>query len=95
MLCLGDHLRWQRSGHNCCAVWQQVNQGPGSNKQRKKQQKIIVISNNFIIQVLNSDPNLEVIETREFTPDGQVMRLIHTMPRKPNIKSVRVYKRIN
>ena len=42
-----------------------------------------------------NDPSLEVIETREFTTDGQVMRLIHTMPKKPKIKSVRVYKRIN
>ena len=49
----------------------------------------------FIVKVLRNDPNLEVIETREFTPDGQVMRLIHTMPRKPKIKSIRVYKRIH
>ena len=44
---------------------------------------------------MENDPSLEVIETREFTTDGQVMRLIHTMPKKPKIKSVRVYKRIN
>merc|ERR1712045_941577 len=40
-----------------------------------------------------ADRSLDSIETREFTPDGQFMTLIHTMPNNPDIKSVRVYKR--
>merc|ERR1712154_648656 len=40
-----------------------------------------------------ADRSLDSIETREFTPDGQFMTLIHTMPNNPKIKSVRVYKR--
>merc|ERR1712241_914156 len=40
-----------------------------------------------------ADRSLDSIETREFTPDGQFMTLIHTMPNNPEIKSVRVYKR--
>merc|ERR1711990_50237 len=41
----------------------------------------------------NADRSLDSVETREFTQDGSKMTLIHTMPAKPNIKSVRVYKR--
>merc|ERR1711936_1026947 len=40
-----------------------------------------------------ADRSKDSIETREFTPDGQFMTLIHTMPNNPKIKSVRVYKR--
>merc|ERR1711893_521685 len=35
------------------------------------------------------------IETREFSPDGSHMTLIHTMPGKKNIRSVRGYNRCN
>merc|ERR1712024_105114 len=40
-----------------------------------------------------ADRSLDSIETREFTPDGQFVTLIHTMPNNPKIRSVRVYKR--
>merc|ERR1712110_375750 len=40
-----------------------------------------------------ADRSKDSIETREFTPDGQFMTPIHTMPNNPKIKSVRVYKR--
>ena len=90
----GDHFRWQSSDNNCCTVWQQVDQRSGSKKKYQEELQTFV-NLNFECQVLANDPSLEVIETREFTTDGQVMRLIHTMPKKPKIKSVRVYKRIN
>merc|ERR1712213_143996 len=35
------------------------------------------------------------IETRVFRDDGKQMELIHTIPGKPEIKSVRVYKKIS
>jgi len=35
------------------------------------------------------------IETRVFREDGKQMELIHTIPGKPEIKSVRVYKKIS
>ena len=54
-----------------------------------------VYGNKLIKDQVHPDPNLHVVETREFTPDGQIMRLIHTMPRHKEIKSVRVYKRID
>jgi len=41
-----------------------------------------------------TDSTLDVVETRQFSPDGQFMTLIHTMPKRPKIKSVRVYKRL-
>merc|ERR1712241_1185855 len=44
-------------------------------------------------QTNTADRKLDSIETREFTPDGKYMTLIHTMPADPKIKSVRVYKR--
>merc|ERR1711936_967828 len=45
-------------------------------------------------QTNTADRSLDSIETREFTPDGKFMTLIHTMPSNPSIKSVRVYKRL-
>ena len=48
----------------------------------------------FILQTNTADRSLDSIETREFTPDGKYMTLIHTMPADPSIKSVRVYKRM-
>ena len=35
------------------------------------------------------------IEKRIFSEDGEIMDLIHTIPGKPEIKSVRVYKKIS
>ena len=35
------------------------------------------------------------IEKRIFRQNGQLMDLIHTIPGKPKIKSVRVYKKIS
>merc|ERR1739848_737967 len=49
----------------------------------------------FKTQLNPVDKSLNVVETREFSTDGRKMTLIHTMPSKPSIRSVRVYKRIN
>ena len=38
-------------------------------------------------------PTLTSIETREFLENGNRMMLIHTMPSKPGVKSVRGYVR--
>merc|ERR1739844_605699 len=40
-----------------------------------------------------ADRSKDSVETREFSQDGQLMTLIHTMPNNPAIKSVRVYNR--
>ena len=48
-----------------------------------------------ILQLNPVDKSLNVVETREFSTDGRKMTLIRTMPSKPSIRSVRVYKRIN
>merc|ERR1712243_455280 len=34
------------------------------------------------------------IETRNFKNSGQIMELVHTIPGKANIRSVRVYKKL-
>merc|ERR1712038_1621601 len=34
------------------------------------------------------------IETRNFKNNGQIMELVHTIPGKANIRSVRVYKKL-
>merc|ERR1711992_480225 len=40
---------------------------------------------NTPFQETTADGSLDSIETREFTPDGQFMTLIHTMPNNPDI----------
>merc|ERR1712186_9645 len=63
---------------------------------RKVVTTAVLQGNRLIKTQLNPvDKSLNVVETREFSPDGRKMTLIHTMPSKPSIRSVRVYKRIN
>merc|ERR1739836_247502 len=63
---------------------------------RKVVTTAVLQGNRLIKTQLNPvDKSLNVVETREFSPDGRKMTLIHTMPSKPSIRSVRVDKRIN
>ena len=54
----------------------------------------MIKSSDILVQKHPTDSTLDVVETREFSTDGQTMTLIHTMPKRPKIKSVRVYKRL-
>eukprot|EP00092_Neocalanus_flemingeri_P023591 GFUD01025582.1.p1 GENE.GFUD01025582.1~~GFUD01025582.1.p1 ORF type:complete len:174 (-),score=37.92 GFUD01025582.1:97-618(-) len=50
-----------------------------------------LLEENYLIKIQIGTPT--IIETRGFALDGNTMRLIHTMPSNPEIKSVRVYAR--
>jgi hypothetical protein len=46
-------------------------------------------------QVAVNSSGVSRVEKREFKNNGQKMVLIHTIPGKSNIRSVRVYKKIS
>ena len=47
-----------------------------------------------MVCVDTSSSCLSTIESREFQEDGLKMTLVHTIPGHPDIRSVRVYKKI-
>jgi len=51
-----------------------------------------LLQGNRLIKTQRGKP-FDTIETREFVDNGKTMRLIHTIPSQPKIRSVRVYRR--
>jgi hypothetical protein len=47
-----------------------------------------------MVCVDTSNSCLSTIESRELQKDGLKMTLVHTIPRHPDIRSVRVYKKV-
>ena len=47
-----------------------------------------------MVCVDTSNSCLSTIESREFQEEGLKMTLVHTIPGQPDIRSVRVYKKV-